>query len=104
MQCVYEFFGVWPGMFWVGVFISTVMMLPFIIASFMPMEYEDDNGNTKQVFVIEYILHKLFGFILSKRVLIACSALFIAYQVNATLSAYRAACNAKVAAFEKIDK
>lgn len=29
---------------------------------------------------------------------------FILWQANATLSAYRAACNAKVAAFEKISK
>jgi len=104
MQSIYAFFGVSPDMFWIGVTFGILLIVPLLCFGMIPIQYEDDNDNEHSDLLIVYLMHKLSGFILSKRMLIACLVLFIAYQVNATLSAYRAAYNAKVAAFEKIGK
>lgn len=104
MQSVYAFFGVGPDTFWIGIAFGILFIIPLLCFGMVPIQYEDDDNNEHSDLLTVYLMRKLSGFIFSKKMLIACSALFIAYQVNATLSAYRAACNAKVAAFEKIGK
>lgn len=107
MQNIYAFFGVAndPSTFWVAILFGVLVIFSlFTLGCRVPVKCEVEDGHDVCTMLTPWLMHKLSDFIFSKKMLIACSVLFIAYQVNATLSAYRAACNAKVATFEKIGK